>query len=210
MAIHLHIYTGGPVACNGYLLEGADGYVAIDAPEGFADWIRQELKGKESRLKHLLLTHQHFDHVQDAALLQERTGCCIHACMPYSSALTLERQAASWGIAPVCPYRVDDAFGATCTCSNWGGLAWRIHAIPGHSTDGVAYQLAKEKCLFVGDILFAGSVGRTDFPGGSQEMLLEGIRQKLLPEPPDTRIYSGHGPSSSLGEEILHNPWLSL
>lgn len=203
------MYTGGPVACNGYLIEGTDGFIAIDAPLGFADWACRRLKGK-APLKHLLLTHQHFDHVQDAARLKEQTGCLIHACAPYSSSLTLEKVAVSWGIEPLRPYAVDDAFGSGPREARWGGLTWRIHPVPGHSPDGVAYQLAEGDCLFVGDILFAGSIGRTDFPGGSQEQLLEGIRSFLLPEAPDTLLYSGHGPSSTLGEEILHNPYLSL
>ncbi len=208
MAVDIQKYTGGPVVCNAYLIEGKDGCVAVDAPLGFADWAMARLpQGKP--LTHLLLTHQHFDHVQDAARLQQLSGCCIHAHSPYTESLTLAQAARAWGIEPPAPYRVDDAFGCSPTTADWAGLAWQLHAIPGHSTDGMAYGLPEEACLFVGDILFAGSIGRTDFPGGSMAALVRGIREKLLVLEPATEVYSGHGPDTSLQEELLNNPYLS-
>lgn len=206
--VKIHVYTGGPVACNGYLLETAEGLVAVDAPLGFADWARSRVpQGQE--ITHLLLTHQHFDHVQDAARLQETTGCRIHAVYPYSSMLTLQETARSWGISPVEPYRVDDAFGRGGTGGDWGGEHWQALAIPGHSSDGAAYHLEEHGLLFVGDIIFAGSIGRTDFPEGSQARLLAGIREKIMPLPPETQIMSGHGPATTLQEEMLNNPYLT-
>lgn len=205
----VQMYTGGPVMCNGYLVKGKDGYLAIDAPEGFTAWALSRLPEKGA-LKHLLITHQHFDHVQDAANLQAATGCAIHAFAPYSSGLTLAENARQWGIPGPPPFQVDDAFGASKTSAGWGGLTWQLHYIPGHSTDGMAYGLPEAACAFVGDILFSGSVGRTDFPGGSMGKLIRGIREKLLPLPPKTRIFSGHGPETTLQEEILDNPYLGM
>lgn len=206
--VKIHVYTGGPVACNGYLLETAEGCVAVDAPLGFADWARTRVP-HGGEITHLLLTHQHFDHVQDAARLQEATGCRIHAVFPYSSLLTLQETARSWGIPPVEPYRVDDAFGRGGASGDWGGERWRALAIPGHSSDGAAYYLEEHGVLFVGDIIFAGSIGRTDFPEGSQARLLAGIREKIMPLPPETQIMSGHGPATTLQEELLNNPYLT-
>ena len=209
MSADIQVYTGGSCACNGYLVKGPQGYVAIDAPAGFAAWVKKKLP-EGCTVTDLLITHQHFDHVQGAAELAAATGCKIHACMPYSTALTLEDLArSSWGGGfDVPPFRVDDVFGSAACTADWGGLNWRIHHIPGHSPDGTAYELLGSESVFCGDILFAGAIGRTDFPGGSLSKLVNGIREKLLPLPHTTCIYSGHGPSTSIEEEILNNPYL--
>ncbi len=209
MLVDVRKYTGGPAFCNGYLVRGESGYVAVDAPLGFADWVVARLP-EGARLTELIITHQHFDHVDDAARLKELTGCRICAHSPYSPELTLEKSAASaWGIAPPPPFVVDDAFGSSRTEANWGGLHWQLYAIPGHATDGMAYGIADKQLLFTGDILFADGIGRTDFPGGSMEALVGGIREKLLVLEPATDVYSGHGPRTSIQEELLNNPYLS-
>ncbi len=207
MAVDIQKYTGGPVACNAYLVRGEAGYVAVDAPLGFADWVRRQLP-EGAALSALILTHQHFDHVQDAARLQELTGCRICAHSPYSPELTLAEAARAWGITPPAPFTVDEAFGSGRGEAAWGGLHWQLFSIPGHSPDGMAYGLAEESCVFAGDILFAGSIGRTDFPGGSHAALVRGIREKLMGLEPATVVYSGHGPSTSIQEELLNNPYL--
>ncbi len=196
------------MGCNAYLIEGSEGYVLVDAPDGAAAWVARQLP-EGSRLSHLLITHQHFDHVEDAAALQERYGCSIHAHSAYSPALTLEELGSGWGLPPVAPFRVDDAFGSGKTGADWGGLSWEIFHIPGHAPDGVAYLLREKDCVFVGDILFAGAVGRTDFPGGSMAQLVRGIRTQLANLDPHTEVYSGHGPSTTIGEELLNNPYIA-
>ncbi len=207
MTLDFQKYTGGPVACNAYLIRGEAGYVAIDAPLGFTQWVQARLP-QGAKLTELLLTHQHFDHVQDAARLQELTGCRICAHSPYSPDLTLAEAVRAWGITHPAPFRVDEMFGSSRQAANWGGLDWQLYAIPGHSPDGMAYGLEKAHCLFVGDILFAGSIGRTDFPGGSHATLVRGIREQLLGLEPATEVFSGHGPSTSIQEELLNNPYL--
>ena len=196
------------MGCNAYLIEGTDGYVLVDAPEGVTAWVAQRLP-EGARLAHLLITHQHFDHVQDAAALQERFGCTVHAHSAYSTALTLEEAASGWGVPPVPAFRVDDVLGSITPRAYWGGLEWEIFSIPGHAADGVAYLLKNEDCVFVGDILFAGSVGRTDLPGGSMAQLVRGIRTHLMPLDPHTEVFSGHGSSTSIGEELLNNPYIA-
>ncbi len=207
MAVSIQKYTGGPVACNAYLVQGKAGYIAVDAPLGFADWACAHLP-ESAQLCALILTHQHFDHVQDAARLQQLTGCRICAHSPYSPNLTLAEAARAWGITPPAPFKVDEILGSTCRSATWGGLDWQLYPIPGHAPDGMAYGLETAACLFVGDILFAGSIGRTDFPGGSHAALVRGIREHLLPLPPATQVHSGHGPSTSIQEELLNNPYL--
>lgn len=204
----IQMYTGRSMGCNAYLIEGPEGYVLVDAPEGAAAWLASRLP-EGARLLHLLITHQHFDHVADAAEIQQRFACCIHAHSAYSPALTLEEFGAAWGVPPVAAFRADDAFGSGKSKADWGGLNWEIYHIPGHAPDGVAYLLREEGCVFVGDILFAGSVGRTDFPGGSMAQLVRGIRSHLTPLDPHTEVYSGHGPSTTIGEELLNNPYIA-
>lgn len=208
VSVQIQVYTGGPVMCNGYLVKGPEGYVAVDAPAGFAAWVSARMP-KDAKLTDLLLTHQHFDHVQDVAALQRCTGCRVHAAAQYSQELTLEALAGGAGWIPaVEPYKVDDVLPGD-VCRTWAGLNWQVHSIPGHSPDGVAYGLPEEMLVFVGDILFEGSIGRTDFPGGSQSRLVRGIREKLMKLAPETTVYSGHGPNTSVQEEELNNPWLT-
>lgn len=196
------------MGCNAYLIEGTNGYVLVDAPEGVTAWVASRLP-EGARLAHLLITHQHFDHVQDAAAVQERFGCTLHAHSAYSTALTLEEAASGWGILPVPAFRVDDVLGSSTPRADWAGLEWEIFSIPGHAQDGAAYLLKNEDCVFVGDILFAGSVGRTDLPGGSMAQLVRGIRTHLMSLDPHTEVFSGHGPSTSIGEEMLNNPYIA-
>lgn len=204
----IQIYTGRSMGCNAYLIKGTEGYVLVDAPEGAATWLARTLPAG-ARLEHLLITHQHFDHVEDAAAIQERFGCRIHAHSACSPALTLEEIGAGWGVPPVTHFHVDDVFGSGKNKADWGGLSWEIYHIPGHAPDGVAYLLKQEECVFVGDILFSGSVGRTDFPGGSLSQLVSGIRAHLTRLDPHTVVYSGHGPSTTIGEELLNNPYIA-
>lgn len=210
MGNEVRMYSGGPVMCNGYLVEGADGYVAVDAPEGFADWALASLP-EGTQIRHLLLTHQHFDHVQDAARLRELTGCVVHAHSAYSPSLTLEDLVTrSWGLSMcVRPFPVDDVIGSQKRQAAWAGLEWRIYHIPGHSPDSLVYELPDVGMLLTGDVLFAGSIGRTDFPGGSFSTLVAGIREKLASLDPHLRIGSGHGPTSTLQEELINNPYLT-
>lgn len=201
-------YTGGELLCNGYLLPGKDGeYVAVDAPAGFAKWVQSRLPSG-ARLGHLLLTHQHFDHIADAAALQVATGCAIHACKPYTPALTLREHAQQWGIPLPPEFRVDAAAGEQDAQATWAGLRWQLLHVPGHSADSMVYFLPDEEVLFAGDVLFAGSIGRTDLPGGSRAQLTAGIRHKLLTLPPATTVCPGHGPATSVQEEELNNPFI--
>lgn len=208
VSLALRTYTGGPLACNGYLLQGADGsFVAVDAPLGMAEWVQRVLPAG-AKLGHLLLTHQHFDHVQGAAALQALTGCTIHAPFAMSDELTLASVALQWGLPPIESYEVD-TFGTAQTSADWGALRWQLYFIPGHSRDGMAYGLADEELLFTGDILFSGAVGRSDFPGGNARALVNGIREQLLPLPDTTRVCCGHGAPTTIGEEKLQNPYIA-
>ncbi|MEO8616287.1 MAG: MBL fold metallo-hydrolase [Luteolibacter sp.] len=196
-------YTGGFVQTNGYLVETPDGNLLIDAPEGMAEWVAQ----RGVRVDDVILTHQHYDHVTDAALLRA-AGARLHALENYSKDLTLESAARSWGLPiSVEPYQIDSRFEIEKPLK-LAGLQISLAHIPGHSLDSVTFHLVGHGVVFSGDTLFAGSIGRTDLPGGSTTQLLDGIARHLMTLPPETQILPGHGPGTTIGEEAVGNPYL--
>ena len=89
------------------------------------------------------------------------------------------------------------------------GVSLEVLAVPGHSPGGIAFYSEKDVIVFTGDALFAGSIGRSDLPGGNHEQLLESIRSRLFALPPDTIVYPGHGSETTIGEEIRSNPFFT-
>jgi hydroxyacylglutathione hydrolase len=197
----ISIYTGGMVQTNGYLVETTEGNCLVDAPAGISSW----LDGKGIRLDTLYLTHQHYDHVEDVALLQ-RKGVKVHAWAEYSKDLTLESYGSSWGLPEVVGFEVDELIPEGD--GKMFGTAVRVGHVPGHSPDSVTFYLADAGVVFAGDALFAGSVGRCDLPGGDFELLLSGIRRELLSLPDDTKVLSGHGAATTIGRERVGNGYL--
>lgn len=199
----ISLYTGGMVQTNGYLVETPNGNFLIDAPEGIAEWIAE----KGVRVDDVLLTHQHYDHVMDAAALQA-AGARLHAFSPYSKELTLEAAARAWGMPiSVTPFQIDSLLVVDRPLAI-AGLEIAMAHVPGHAADAVTFYLAEAGVVFSGDTLFAGSIGRTDLPGGSTEQLLEGIGRHLMILPSETRVLSGHGPATTIGREAAGNPYL--
>ncbi|HVJ45801.1 MAG TPA: MBL fold metallo-hydrolase [Luteolibacter sp.] len=200
----LSVYTGGFVQTNGYLVETPDGNLLIDAPDGVSRW----LASKGVRVDDVLLTHQHYDHVTDCAALKA-AGAKLHALEDYSKDLTLESAARGWGLPiSVIPYEIDRKFDIDVPLTI-AGLEIRLAHVPGHSTDSVTFHLPAKGILFSGDTLFADSIGRTDLPGGNTQQLLDGILGKLLTLPPETEVFPGHGPSTTIGEEAAGNQYLA-
>lgn len=199
----ISLYTGGMVQTNGYLVETPDGNFLIDAPEGIAEWITR----RGVRVDDVLLTHQHYDHVTDAAALKTM-GARLHAYADCSKDLTLESMARSWGLPiSVTPYQIDRLFVMNQPL-RIAGLDISLAYVPGHSSDSVTFYLADHGVVFSGDTLFAGSIGRTDLPGGSTTQLLDGIASHLMTLPSKTRVLPGHGPGTTIGEEAMGNPYL--
>jgi hydroxyacylglutathione hydrolase len=199
-------FTGGVAATNGHLLSLPGGTVLIDAPDGIAGW----LKKQSLRVDVLFLTHQHFDHVLDAAQIKAEHGCQIYAFAPFSRDLTLERLygAVTGSAFSVPEYEVDQVLEGQDTLEAIGET-WRLYHVPGHSPDSVCFHLEAQHLLFGGDVLFLDGVGRTDFPGGSTEQLLSGIKSKLFTLPAATRVFPGHGDDTTIGRERAENPFLN-
>ena len=201
MTIHLH--TGGPFLTNGYVLEFDDGQcLVIDAPGDITDF----LKTKKLKPTHLLLTHQHFDHVQEASLLAKE-GAKIMAWSEYAPEVIMEKRIREMGVSiHIEPYRVDHVLEATSSLQ-LGALDFQILHVPGHSPESIAFHLTSQSLLFAGDTLFHSGIGRTDLLGGNHNQLLDSIREKLYALPSETSVLPGHGPKTTIGFEKINNPF---
>jgi len=160
------------------------------------------------RVERIVCTHGHIDHVSGGAPAREAFGAplWLHAAdLRWLDRLPTQAMAMGFDV-PVVP-KVDHSpvDGETFTV---GGQEARVIHTPGHSPGSISLWFAAAKVLFTGDTLFAGSVGRTDLPGGDSNALVHSIREKLFPLGDDVRFYPGHGPSGLLGEERLHNPFV--
>lgn len=203
-ALQLRSYTGGMAQTNGYLLGSSkDGgpCILIDAPLGISQWL-----GELGEQPHcLLLTHQHYDHVEDAAALVAM-GAELYAYSGYSKDLTLERLLQQSGIPiNIATYHVDHVLEG-CTRLDAGGLSFALEHVPGHSTDSLVF--IHDNLVFGGDTLFAGGIGRADLPGGDMNLLISGIREKMFTLPPSSRVFPGHGPDTTIAREKTTNPYL--
>lgn len=203
-------HTGGFTGTNSFLLSHENGSnVLIDASKGVADW----LDSNEVRVEALLLTHQHFDHVMDAAAVAERQNCPIFAFAPASRDLTLIEMMTGIGLPiEVADFEVAEVLEGQSELE-LGPFRFEILHVPGHSPDSICFQPEGEtdreqKVLIGGDVLFQRGIGRTDFPHSDPEQLLAGIREKLYVLPPETLVFPGHGPWTSIGEERVGNPFV--
>lgn len=199
--------TLGPLETNCYLIRagrGASDAVVVD-PSGSAAEIRLALASRGARCAAILVTHGHFDHILGLAELAEGTGAPVYG--PAGERALLEEPSAFTppGVT-VRPWTADTLLvgGESLEVA---GLQIRVLAVPGHSPGHLAY--AVDGALLSGDVLFAGSVGRTDFPGGDWATLLDSIRLLAESFPPDTVVYPGHGPATTLGGELARNPFLA-
>lgn len=201
--LEVSTYTGGLVQTNCHLLHLPKGAILFDAPDGAAAWL--EAEGVKPAA--LMLTHQHFDHVQNAAAVKEKFGCPVYAWAPFDRKLTLERffGAVTGSLLHVPEYAVDHVLDQQAEVMV-AGLTFHLLHVPGHSADSVCFYQPESGLLFDGDVVMRSSWGRTDFPGGSHNLLMEGIQTHLAPLPDATLIFPGHGPGTTIGEERLQNP----
>lgn len=201
--MNLHTYTGGFVQTNGFILELADKQcLVIDAPAGITEFLAE----RGLKPTHLLLTHQHFDHVEDVSRLRE-AGAKVVAFSAYAPGIIMEKRVREMGLpVDIPPYEVDEVLAAK-THLDVAGLSFELAHVPGHSPDSISFHLAAESLLFAGDALFQGSIGRTDLPGGDHEQLLDSIRKKLYTLPDDTVVFPGHGPQTRIDREKKDNPF---
>jgi len=196
----------GPIGTNCYLVcaeAGAAEAVVVD-PSGSAAEIGSRLERRGARCTAILVTHGHWDHLLGVAELAESTGAPVH--MPEAERVLLENAAAF--TPPNVPIRswVPEITVAGGDELELAGIAFRVLDVPGHSPGHVAYLA--DGCVFSGDVLFAGSVGRTDFPGSDWDTLVRSLAHLFGIAPPETVVYPGHGPETTLAAELASNPFL--
>jgi glyoxylase-like metal-dependent hydrolase (beta-lactamase superfamily II) len=206
MSLVVDRYELGAIATNCYIVRtdrSASEAVVID-PGGDAATVRLELAQMGATCAGILLTHSHWDHLGGVADLAEGTGARVY--MSAVEAPVLENPAQYYPGIPVRPYTPDVLLAGDETIE-LGGISFETIQVPGHSPGHLAFYA--DLCLFSGDVLFAGSVGRTDLPMADWETLLESIRTLVDRFPPETVVYSGHGPPTTLGAELARNPFLA-
>jgi glyoxylase-like metal-dependent hydrolase (beta-lactamase superfamily II) len=153
----------------------------------------------------ILVTHGHWDHLVGVTELAEGAGAPVYMAEGERTLLENIRDFAPPSIS-LRPY-TPDVLLAGGESLDVAGIDFDVLSVPGHSPAHLAYHA--DGCLFSGDVLFAGSVGRTDLPGSDWETLLSSIRSLMDVFPPETIVYPGHGPVTTLGEELIHNPFLA-
>jgi len=199
----------GPLQCNCSIIgdEASHEAVVIDPGDDIQDILALIAK-HNLRVKQIVITHAHIDHVGGAMKLRAATGAPILLNQnDYALLKMLDMQAAWVGMASPGKVEIDQSVAQADTVKTGALVAQVIHT-PGHTEGSVCLYFPAQKKLIAGDTLFAGSIGRTDLPGGSFEKIIDSLHEKVLALPDDTIVVPGHGPLTTIGEERESNPFL--
>jgi glyoxylase-like metal-dependent hydrolase (beta-lactamase superfamily II) len=200
-------YELGPIGTNCYVVrasQAAPDAVVID-PSGDVAELRIELARLGTSCAAILITHGHWDHLVGVAELAEGTGAPVYMAAAEQALLENLPDLVPAGVT-VRGYKADVLLEGDESLG-LAGIQFETLGVPGHSPGHLAYHA--DGCLFSGDVLFAGSVGRTDLPGADWDTLVETLRTLTERFPPETVVYSGHGPPTTLGDELARNPFLA-
>ena len=208
--MELHVFPMGPLEVNCHVLVGQTDNgleaVAID-PGGNPRQALDLLNKTGARLTHVLLTHLHFDHTGGVRALVDATGAVAYAS-PKDASL-LESELGRGGFMGLPQIELFEFMAMTPGEHTFAGQPCRVLATPGHSQGSLSYYFPTLGRVFVGDLLFNRSVGRTDFPGGDFNTLVRSIKEQIFTLPGATIVHSGHGDATTVEDERLHNPYLS-
>jgi hydroxyacylglutathione hydrolase len=208
--IDVRMFTVGPVQENCFIVrrKGSDRAVIVD-PGDEADRLLEAIEGLEiETVQAILLTHTHFDHIGAVAPLARATGAPVYCPELETFVLANIMDFVPWpGFGPFESYDADETVAGGETLE-LAGLTIDVIFTPGHSPGHVTYAIRGEDALFSGDVLFQGSVGRVDLPGGDWPTLLKSIESLIDSFPPETTVYPGHMGITTLGRERATNPFL--
>ncbi|MCX8079920.1 MAG: MBL fold metallo-hydrolase [Bacteroidia bacterium] len=211
--IKLKNFVFGPFQENTYLLWNDSGEAAVVDP-GMMNKEEEKLfldflKEKNITLKHVLLTHGHVDHVFGCGFLYDTFQLTPH--LHPADAYWVEKLPDTCLMYGLPKTQFPGNFFPISTSEKLKilGTSFQILHVPGHSPGSVAFYDAERKFVISGDALFAGSIGRTDFPGGDYDTLIQSIKSKLFSLPDETLVYSGHGPKTTIGQEKKFNPFFN-
>ena len=197
----------GPIGTNTYLVRvspDATEAVVVD-PSGDAATIQAALDTLGARCAAILVTHGHFDHIVSLADLAAQTEAPVYA--PAGERILIEEPGAFTPPGITVPPSRPDVWLDGGETVDVAGISFAVTRVPGHSPGHLAYFADGD--LFAGDVLFAGSVGRTDLPGGDWSVLQASIESLVDTYPPETVVHPGHGPETTLAAELARNPFLA-
>lgn len=208
MSLSIDTITVGPMATNCYLVGDTDSHQAFIVDPGFEPGVILKVVADGGwSVTDVLITHGHFDHLLAAGeVLKDLEARFL---VPHGEVAVLKRapdSARAWVGLEVEPVPEYDGTLSGGTTISVGSHEFRVADTPGHSPGGIS--LIGDGVAFVGDTIFAGSIGRTDLPGGNYELLMKSIRNELLTLDDDTVLYCGHGPETTVGQERRSNPFI--
>ncbi|MGB0122848.1 MAG: MBL fold metallo-hydrolase [Silvibacterium sp.] len=206
----LETFPVGLLECNCTLLgDEATGEAMVIDPGDNIPYILSRLAAHKLTLKQIVVTHAHIDHVGGALLLKRATGAPVLLNENDLPLLKMMDMQAGWlGIAAPEVAAPDENAVNGLVVGIANHKAEVLHT-PGHTQGSICLHFVPEKLLFAGDTLFAGSIGRTDLPGGDGRQILRSIHDRLLPLADETRVIPGHGSETTIGAERESNPWLN-
>jgi glyoxylase-like metal-dependent hydrolase (beta-lactamase superfamily II) len=200
----------GPLQCNCSVIgdEATREAMVIDPGDDIDD-VLALIRKHNLQVKQIVVTHAHIDHVGGAMKLRAATGAPILLNQNDYELLKMLDVQASWiGVADPGKVEIDQSLGHADTVTA-GSLKAEVLHTPGHTAGSICLYFPLEKKLIAGDTLFAGSIGRTDLPGGSFEKIIRSLREQVLALPDETVVVPGHGSLTTIGEERESNPFLA-
>jgi len=213
MVMKVHIFVFTPYQVNTYVVSDSSGACVVIDPacgepreqEQLAQYLRQHNLVPEM----IVNTHGHFDHILGNAFVARTFGVptAVHPdALPFLEYAWKQGEMFGYEVeAPPTPQMMLSDGGSV----TFGTSALQVFHTPGHAPGSVVLYAPEDKFLIAGDVLFRGSIGRTDLTGGDYDLLMDSLYQKVLVLPRDTKVFCGHGPSTTLEHEILNNPFLS-
>jgi len=199
----------GPLLCNCTILgDEASGEAMVIDPGDNIPQILSILQRHKLTLKQIVVTHGHIDHIGGAARLKRSTGAPVLLNQNDLPQLKMMDVQAAWIGAPTPEILPPDASADEGMTVGIPGHTATILHTPGHTQGSICLHFAPDSLLLAGDTLFAGSIGRTDLPGGDPKQILRSLHDRLLTLPDATRVIPGHGPETTIGEERDSNPFL--
>lgn len=205
----LETFPVGLLECNCTLVgDEATGEAMVIDPGDNIPFILERLAAHKLKLKQIVVTHAHIDHVGGALRLKRATNAPILLNENDLPLLKMMNVQAAWLRIPTPEVAAPDENAREGLVVGIANHKGEVLHTPGHTQGSVCLHFADEKLLFAGDTLFAGSIGRTDLPGGDGKQILRSIHDRLMPLADETRVIPGHGPETTIGTERESNPFL--
>jgi hydroxyacylglutathione hydrolase len=205
----LETFPVGPLHCNCTILgdEVTHEAIVVDPGDNIPE-ILSRLQKHGLTVRQIVVTHAHIDHVGGAAQLRKSTGAPVVMNQQDLGLLGMMEMQAGWLGVPTPQVAPPDASAEDGLSIGLATLPAQVLHTPGHTPGSICLHFADHHLLLAGDTLFAGSIGRTDLPGGDGQQILRSLRERLLVLPDSTRVVPGHGPETTIGEERQSNPFL--